>query len=132
MKLFNVKIWLWAFSVLTILGNLVGILSPESAAKTGWGDAITAHELHIASTYEGGFGISTIGFGLMGLLIIFLTKGGTQAKFTLGIALVGSVTQFPMFAYFGAGDYVVPAIYPAIFAVLFALMAISGWLHRRD
>ena len=72
MKALNVRVWLPILTVFVFLVNLLPILSPETVATDGWGDALTGNELNTASTYEGAFGISSIMFVVFLLLIISL------------------------------------------------------------
>ena len=61
----------------------------------------------------------------------FLTRGGTQAKFGLGIALGTGLILFSSFAYFADGGYELPP-FVAAFAIIAVLVWKCGWLYRID
>ena len=134
-KVLKTGLWLRLFAAMGLLGGLGNTASAEDWAEDQWG-TLSGRELDIAAGLELTWGIKTMSFGALLMIVTQLTRASTRARIGASLIVIFVVSEGVTVSTLsgrGYGEDASFSVAPLLIAGVLALLALASCIvHWND
>ena len=134
-KVLKTGLWLRLFAAMGLLGGLGNTASAEDWAEDQWG-TLSGRELDIAAGLELTWGIKTMSFGALLMIVTQLTRASTRARIGASLIVIFVVSEGVTVSTLSGRGYGEDASFPVaplLIAGVLALLALASCIvHWND
>ena len=134
-KILKTGLWLRLFAAMGLIGGLSNIATAEDWAEDQWG-RLSGRELDIAAGLELTWGIKTMSFGALLMIVTQLTRASTRARIGASLIVIFVVSEGVTVSTLSGRGYGEDASFPVaplLIAGVLALLALASCIvHWND
>ena len=137
-KVLKTGLWLRLFAAMGLLGGLGNTASAEDWAEDQWG-TLSGRELDIAAGLELTWGIKTMSFGALLMIVTQLTRASTRARIGASLIVIFVVSEGVTVSTLSGRGYgedasfpVAPLLIAGVLALLTLASCIVHWNDAAD
>ena len=134
-KILKTGLWLRLFAAMGLIGGLSNIATAEDWAEDQWG-TLSGRELDIAAGLELTWGIKTMSFGALLMIVTQLTRASTRARIGASLIVIFVVSEGVTVSTLSGRGYGEDASFPVaplLIAGVLALLALASCIvHWND